>query len=269
LPRREAHATSGAAFRRNALTAASLDLPPELPRVALVTGAARRIGRELALTLARRGFALAVHYRSSAAEAEALASEIRSAGGRAATVRADLLVEAEVEQLVPQAVAALGPLGVLVNSAGPFERDTIATVNRRIWDEHIEAILRAPVVLCQAFARQLPESAKGVIVNLLDQRVLKPGPTYISYGVAKSGLWALTQALALALAPRIRVNGIGPGFMLADEQMDRAEFARYVARQPLKTGGTPAEAAAALDFILSVPSMTGQVIALDGGQHLA
>ena len=246
-----------------------LELPAELPRVALVTGAAKRIGRELALTLARRGFALAVHYRNSAGDAEAFAKEIEAAGGRAATFRADLMVEAEVEALVPAVVAKLGPLGVLVNSAGPFERDTIATVNRRIWDEHIDVILRAPVVLCQGFARQLPESAKGVIVNLLDQRVLKPGPTYISYGVAKSGLWALTQALALALAPRIRVNGIGPGFMLADAQMDKAEFARYVARQPLKTGGTPAEAAAALDFILSVPSMTGQVIALDGGQHLA
>lgn len=246
-----------------------LILPSELPRVALVTGAARRIGRLLALTLVRHGFALAVHYRNSATEAEALATEIRAGGGRAETVRADLLVEAEVEALVPQVTEKLGTLGVLVNSAGPFERDTIATVTRRVWDEHIEAILRAPVVLCQAFARQLPQQAKGVIVNLLDQRVLKPGPTYISYGVAKSGLWALTQALALALAPRIRVNGIGPGFMLADEQMDKAEFARYVARQPLKTGGTPEEAAAALEFILSVPSMTGQVIALDGGQHLA
>lgn len=251
------------------MAASTLDLPPELPRVALVTGAAKRIGRELALTLARRGFALAVHYRNSAGEAEAFAREIEAGGGRAATFRADLMVEAEVEALVPAVTAKLGPLGVLVNSAGPFERDTIATVNRRIWDEHIEAILRAPVVLCQAFARLLPADAKGVIVNLLDQRVLKPGPTFISYGVAKSGLWALTQALALALAPRIRVNGIGPGFMLADAQMDKAEFARYVARQPLKTGGTPAEAAAALDFILSVPSMTGQVIALDGGQHLA
>jgi NAD(P)-dependent dehydrogenase (short-subunit alcohol dehydrogenase family) len=251
------------------LPSSPLELPAELPRVALVTGASKRIGRELALTLARRGFALAVHYRNSAADAEAFAREIETAGGRAAIFRADLMVEAEVEALVPAVVAKLGPLGVLVNSAGPFERDTIATVNRRIWDEHIDVILRAPVVLCQAFARQLPESAKGVIVNLLDQRVLKPGPTYISYGVAKSGLWALTQALALALAPRIRVNGIGPGFMLADAQMDKAEFARYVARQPLKTGGTPAEAAAALDFILSVPSMTGQVIALDGGQHLA
>jgi len=247
----------------------ALELPPELPRVALVTGAAKRIGRLLSLTLARRGFALAVHYRSSAAEAEQLAAEIRAGGGRAATFRADLMVEGEVETLVPQVAAQLGTLGVLVNSAGPFERDTIATVTRQLWDQHIETILRAPVVLCQAFARQLPETAKGVIVNLLDQRVLKPGPTYISYGVAKSGLWALTQALALALAPRIRVNGIGPGFMLADAQMDQTEFARFVARQPLKTGGTPAEAAAALEFILSVPSMTGQVIALDGGQHLA
>ncbi len=249
--------------------AAAAALPHGLPGVALVTGAAQRIGRILALALAAEGFAVALHYRNSGAEAEALAREIEAAGGRAAPLAADLARESEVQALVPQAVAALGPLGLLVNNASHFARDTVASADRASWDAHLEPNLRAPLVLCQAFARQLPEENRGLIVNLLDQRVLKPGPTFISYGVAKAGLWALTQSLALALAPRIRVNGIGPGFMLPDRGQSEADFRRFVARQPLQTGGTPDEAAAALRFILDAGSMTGQIIALDGGQHLA
>lgn len=245
------------------------DLPPTLPRVALVTGAAKRIGRELALALARDGFAVAVHYRQSATEAEALVAEIARQGGRAAALRADLDREAEVAALVPAAVAALGPLGLLVNNASHFFRDTVATTTRATWDAHMEPNLRAPFVLSQAFAQQLPEDKEGVIVNLLDQRVWKPGPTFISYGVSKAGLWALTQCLALALAPRIRVNGIGPGFMLPDAGQNESEFRRFVERQPLKRGGSPPEVVAALRFILQAPSMTGQMVALDGGQHLA
>lgn len=241
----------------------------DLPPAALVTGAARRIGRILSLALAAEGFAVALHYRSSAAEAEALAAEIAAAGGRAVPVSADLAREEEVQALVPKAVEAVGPLGLLVNNASHFARDTVATADRATWDAHLEPNLRAPLVLCQAFSRQLPAERRGLIVNLLDQRVLKPGPTFISYGVAKAGLWALTQSLALALAPRIRVNGIGPGFMLPDRGQSEADFRRFVERQPLKTGGTPAEAAAALRFIIGAGSMTGQIIALDGGQHLA
>lgn len=241
----------------------------DFPPAALVTGAARRIGRTLALALAADGWAVGVHYRASAAEAEALVEEIRAAGGRAAALRADLAVEAEVAALVPAAVAALGPLGLLVNNASHFARDTVQSATRATWDAHVEPNLRAPLVLSQAFARQRPEGARGLIVNLLDQRVLKPGPTFISYGVAKAGLWALTQALALALAPHIRVNGIGPGYMLPDAGQSEADFRKWVERQPLRNGGTPAEAAAALRFIVAAPSMTGQIIALDGGQHLA
>lgn len=243
--------------------------PTDLPPVALVTGAAKRVGRTLALALAADGWAVAVHYRASAAEADALVAEIRQGGGRAAALRADLAVEAEVQALVPAAVAALGPLGLLVNNASHFARDTVQSATRATWDAHIEPNLRAPLVLSQAFARQRPGDAKGLIVNLLDQRVLKPGPTFISYGVAKAGLWALTQSLALALAPHIRVNGIGPGYMLPDAGQSEADFRKWVERQPLRNGGTPEEAAAALRFIVGAPSMTGQIIALDGGQHLA
>lgn len=244
-------------------------LPPDIPPVALVTGAAKRVGRTLALALAADGWAVAVHYRASATEAEALVAEIATAGGRAVALRADLAVEAEVLGLVPAAVAALGPLGLLVNNASHFARDTVLSATRASWDAHIEPNLRAPLVLSQAFARQRPAEAKGLIVNLLDQRVLKPGPTFISYGVAKAGLWALTQALALALAPQVRVNGIGPGYMLPDAGQSEADFRKWVERQPLRNGGTPEEAAAALRFIIAAPSMTGQIIALDGGQHLA
>ncbi len=243
--------------------------PSEIPRAALVTGAAKRVGRILAQALAADGWAVAVHYRASATEAEGLVQEIRAAGGRAVALRADLALEAEVQALVPAAVAALGPLGLLVNNAGHFARDTVQSATRASWDAHIEPNLRAPLVLSQAFARQRPADAGGLIVNLLDQRVLKPGPTFISYGVAKAGLWALTQALALALAPAIRVNGIGPGYMLPDAGQSEADFRKWVERQPLRSGGTPAEAVAALRFIIAAPSMTGQIIALDGGQHLA
>ena len=242
---------------------------PDIPPAALVTGAARRIGRTLALALAADGWAVAVHYRDSAREAESLVAAIHAGGGRAVALRADLALEDEAQALVPAAVAALGPLGLLVNNAGHFARDTVLSATRASWDAHIEPNLRAPLVLSQTFARQRPGAAKGLIVNLLDQRVLKPGPTFISYGVAKAGLWALTQALALALAPQIRVNGIGPGYMLPDAGQSEADFQKWVGRQPLRNGGTPAEAVAALRFIIAAPSMTGQIIALDGGQHLA
>src|SRR5690606_38710583 len=200
---------------------------------------------------------------------ESLVEEIAAAGGRAVALRADLSDEAAVQALVPAAAAALGPLGLLVNNASHFARDTVDGATRASWDAHIEPNLRAPLVLSQAFARQRPAGAKGLIVNLLDQRVLKPGPTFISYGVAKAGLWALTQALALALAPDIRVNGIGPGYMLPDAGQSEADFRKRVERQPLRNGGTTTEVVAALRFIVGAPSMTGQIIALDGGQHLA
>lgn len=251
------------------MTATTTVIPQGIPPAALVTGAARRIGRTLALALAADGWAVAVHYRGSAEAAAAVVGEIAAGGGRAVALQADLAREDEAKALIPAAVAALGPLGLLVNNAGHFERDTVQSASRASWDAHIEPNLRAPLVLSQAFARQRPATAKGLIVNLLDQRVLKPGPTFISYGVAKAGLWALTQALALALAPDIRVNGIGPGYMLPDAGQSEADFRKWVERQPLRNGGTPAEAVAALRFIIGAPSMTGQIIALDGGQHLA
>lgn len=245
-----------------------MTIPDTIPRVALVTGGAKRLGRAMALALAGAGFDVAVHYGTSAAEAEAACDEIRAAGRRAVALRADLAKEAEVAALLPAAQAALGPVGVLVNNASTFERDEWHDATRESWDLHLEPNLRAPFVLAQALAKALPPHAEGAVVNLLDQRVWSLTPHFVSYTVSKAGLWALTQTLALALAPRIRVNGIGPGPALASARQTADQFARQCSSVPLKRGTSPEEIAAALLAILAFPSMTGQMIALDGGQHL-
>lgn len=242
--------------------------PDDMPRAALVTGAARRIGRAIALDLARHGWAVAVHYQSSGAAAAEAVREIEAVGGRAVALQADLAREAESAALVERARAAVGPLGCLVNSASTFELDTVETADRASWDRHIEPNLRAPLVLTQAFARQLPAGLGGAVINLLDERVWNLTPYFLSYTLAKSGLWTLTRTLALALAPRIRVNGIGPGPALPSPRQTDEQFARQCAMMPLGRGTTPAEICAAVQFILAAKAMTGQMIALDGGQHL-
>lgn len=237
-------------------------------RTALVTGAARRIGRAIAFDLARHGWAVAVHYHRSADEAREVAGEIERFGGRAALVQADLGNEAETETVVPRACDALGPLGCLVNNASLFELDLAETVTRASWDAHLETNLRAPFVLTQAFARQLPPEREGNVVNLLDQRVWNLTPYFVSYTVSKTGLWTLTRSMALALAPRIRVNAIGPGPALKSPRQTEADFRRQCEMTPLKRGTTPAEICDAVRFILEAPALTGQMIVLDGGQHL-
>jgi NAD(P)-dependent dehydrogenase (short-subunit alcohol dehydrogenase family) len=241
---------------------------PNYPRAALVTGAGRRIGRAIALMLGAEGWAVAVHHHGSRAEAETVVREIAAGGGRAMAIAADLAREAEAKTLVPRAVAALGPLGCLVNNAAVFENDLALTATRESWDRHLEANLRAPFVLMQEFARQLPAAADGAVINLLDERVWSLTPYFVSYTVSKAALWALTQSMALALAPRIRVNGIGPGPTLPSPRQSAEQFRRQSEAMPLKRGTSPEEIAAAVRFILAAPAMTGQMIALDGGQHL-
>jgi NAD(P)-dependent dehydrogenase (short-subunit alcohol dehydrogenase family) len=238
------------------------------PGAALVTGAAKRIGRAIALDLAAQGWDVAVHYHGSATEAEEVAQQIRGLGRRSAALRADLASETDTVPLVGRAVAEIGPLRLLVNNASTFDADGWSTADRASWDHHLEPNLRAPFVLIQAFARQLPEGGEGNVVNLLDERVWNPTPAFITYTLSKLGLWGLTQTLALALAPRIRVNGIGPGPALPNIRQTQAQFDEQCASLPLKRGTTPEEICRALRFILSAPSMTGQMIALDGGQHL-
>ncbi|HEY4469825.1 MAG TPA: SDR family oxidoreductase [Stellaceae bacterium] len=245
----------------------ALPVPP-VPRAALVTGGGRRIGRALSLALAEEGYAVAIHHRDSKNEAEALAVEIIRAGGRAVTLAADLSDESAVAELLPRAIAVLGPIGCLVNNASIFENDTVATATRDSWERHLGVNLRAPFVLMQSFARHLPEKTGGVIVNLLDERVWNLTPSFVSYTLSKAGLWTLTQTMALALAPRIRVNGIGPGPTLPSPRQSAEQFLDRCRKMPLRRGTSPDEIAAALRFILAAPAMTGQMIALDGGEHL-
>lgn len=240
-----------------------------IPRAALVTGAAKRLGRAMAEELGAMGFAVAVHYNNSAKEAADAVKAVKAAGGKAVALKADLAREAEVKTLVARAVEALGPLGVLVNNASTFERDGALDATRASWDFHIEPNLRAPFVLTQDFARQLPRKAEGAVVNLLDERVWSLTPHFVSYTVSKYALWGLTRTLALALAPRIRVNGIGPGPTLPSQRQTQAQFQRQFDSMPLGRGATPGEVCGALRYILAARAMTGQMIALDGGQHLA
>ncbi len=236
---------------------------------ALITGAARRIGRALALTAAEAGYDVAVHHRSGADEAETLASEIRALGRKAAAFQAELTDEAETSALVSRAAAALGPVTLLVNNASVFQDDRIESLSRGSWDAHFETNLRAPIVLSQAFAAELPEGREGLIINLLDQRVLKPNPQFFSYGLSRQALWAATRVLAQALSPRIRVNAIGPGPTLPSIHQTEAVFAAEARNVPLQRRSSPEDIAGAARYLIDARQVTGQMIAVDGGQHLA
>jgi NAD(P)-dependent dehydrogenase (short-subunit alcohol dehydrogenase family) len=235
---------------------------------ALVTGAGRRIGRALALEAARAGFDVAVHYRTARDDAQAVADEIAALGRRAAVLDAELTDEDQTAALLPRAARALGPVTLLINSASTFEDDRVATATRDSWDAHLDANLRAPVVLAQAFAAALPAGAQGQIVNIVDQRVLRPNPQFFSYSLSKAGLWWATQTLAQDLAPRIRVNAIGPGPTLASVHQAPGEFEREAAGTPLERAVSPDDIAAALRYLIDAASVTGQMIAVDAGQHL-
>jgi NAD(P)-dependent dehydrogenase (short-subunit alcohol dehydrogenase family) len=235
---------------------------------ALVTGAGKRIGRAIALALAEDGFDVAVHYGNSRAEAEEVVAAIVARDRRAVALAANLTQEESTHALLPAAMKALGPITCLVNNASLFERDEALTVTRKSWDAHLDINLRAPFVLMQEFARNLPEHLHGMIVNILDERVWSLTPHFVSYTVSKAGLWTLTQVMAMALAPRIRVNAVGPGPTLPSPRQSAEQFARQSASVPLQRGATPEEIATAVRFILGAGAMTGQMIALDGGQHL-
>ena len=235
---------------------------------ALVTGAARRIGRAIALGLAEDGYDIAVHYGASRDDAEEAVAAIAKTGRRAKAVSADLADEQATHGLIAAAGAPLGPVTCLVNNASVFERDEALGVTRASWDAHLETNLRAPFVLMQEFARHLPEAASGVVVNILDERVWNLTPHFVSYTLSKAALWTLTQTMALALAPRIRVNAVGPGPTLPSPRQSSEQFARQSASVPLRRGASPEEIAACVRFVVNAAAMTGQMIALDGGQHL-
>ncbi|SEO77737.1 NAD(P)-dependent dehydrogenase, short-chain alcohol dehydrogenase family [Salinihabitans flavidus] len=245
---------------------------------ALVTGAGKRLGRAMALYLAGRGYDVAVHYATSRAAAEGVAAEIRTMGRSAAVLQADLTQEDEAQALFPAAVAALDqPVTCLINNASIFEYDTIRTATRQSWDRHLESNLRAPFVLIQAMAAQGFRAAvdangeplaAGLVVNMLDQRVRKLTPEFSTYTIAKMGLWALTQTAAQGLAPDIRVNAIGPGPTLIGARQSEAHFAAQRANTVLRRGASEPEICAALGYFLDAPGVTGQLLCVDGGQHL-
>ena len=244
-------------------------MPDPLPHAALVTGAARRIGRAIALGLHRAGYAVAIQANRSVAEAEALRDEIARAGGRAAVVRADLSEHAAVAALVPAAVKAVGPLTLLVNNAATFEPDAIGSLDVERFERQFAVNLRAPLFLSEAFAAQAPQRANAAIVNILDQRVLKLTPHFLSYTLAKSALHAATRMLAQALAPNVRVNAVAPGPTMASARQQQQDFARQAAAVPLAHGPSAEEIAGAVVYLAGARSITGVTLAVDGGQHLA
>jgi NAD(P)-dependent dehydrogenase (short-subunit alcohol dehydrogenase family) len=239
------------------------------PRTALVTGGVKRIGRAIALALAQAGYAVAIHTRASRAEADALCAEVAAKGGKAHPVLADLADRRAVSGLVAAAAAAIGPLTLLVNNAALFEADDISTFNCDCFDRLCAINLQAPLLLVQAFAAQAPEGADASVVNLLDQRVDKPTPQFLSYGLTKSALHAATTVLAQALAPRLRVNAVAPGPTLPSKRQNATAFARQTQAVPLGHGPSPEEIADAVLYLAQARSVTGVTIAVDGGQRLA
>ena len=236
---------------------------------ALVTGGAKRIGRAIVGDLAANGFAVAIHCNRSRADAETLAADIVASGGRAAVVSADLTDMDAVGGLIDAAAEKLGPVDLLVNNASLFEEDTIENFDWAGWDRHFAVHVKAPALLAQRFASALPAGREGLVVNVIDQRVWRPTPRYFSYALSKSALWAATQTLAQALAPRIRVNAIGPGPTLKGARQNDRDFQTQLDGVLLKRGPTLGEFGATIRYLWGVRSVTGQMIALDGGQHLA
>ena len=247
-------------------------------KAALVTGAAARLGRAMALGLAERGVDIALHYNSNIDEAEKTAEEIRTLGVRCVTLQANLLDQEQTQNLVQRARDGLGQsLDILINCASVFKYDSIKSASQASWDMNIDSNLRAPFVLTQEFARQVPQAsvqpdgekrANACIVNMIDQRVRKLTAEYMTYTIGKMGLWAFTQTSARALGPNIRVNGIGPGSTLQGAEQSDAQFVEHRQGSPLQRGANPEDIVQAMNFLLDAPAFTGQLVCIDGGQHL-
>jgi NAD(P)-dependent dehydrogenase (short-subunit alcohol dehydrogenase family) len=237
-------------------------------KLALITGGAVRIGRAIALELAKNGYSIAIQYNQSEDQAAETVAAIQKLGAAAASFRASLADPAQAGALIPAIVNSMGPLTCLVNNASHFADDRLPSLTEEGWRSHMAVNLDAPVFLSQAFASQLPAEVAGNIVNIIDQRVLRPNPQYFSYTLSKSALWIATKTMAQALAPRIRVNAIGPGPALGNAYQTKEDFEQECRAMPLGHGTAPEEIASGVLFILRTRAMTGQMIALDGGQHL-
>lgn len=238
------------------------------PGTVLVTGAGRRLGRAIALDFAERGWRVGIHHRASSAEALGLVAEIEAMGGSAVALAADLARLDTLAPLIEACAEQLGPPTCLINNAACFEEDTVATLDAESWQAHLDVNLRAPVFLTQAFAKTLPEHKSGNVINVIDQKVLRLDPEFFSYTIAKSALWTATRTLAQALAPRIRVNALAPGPVLPNHAQGEAAFERECRSTLLQRAVSTEEVTAAIHFLLDSPSITGQMLALDAGQHL-
>jgi NAD(P)-dependent dehydrogenase (short-subunit alcohol dehydrogenase family) len=250
------------------MTSAPEHIPADSSRVALVTGAADRVGAAIARRLADDGWAVVVHYRASAEKAEAVAAEIRGSGGNAATVGADLADRTQRARLIADAATRFGPLTLLVNNASLFERDAVADLDEALWDAHFAVHAEAPAFLARDFATQLPADAKGNIINIIDERVLDLSPAYFSYTLSKAVLWTMTRTLAQSLAPRIRVNAVGPGPTVPPPHVSPEAHARRLTELPLGRSADAEGIADGVVAILGLDAMTGQMIVLDGGEHI-
>lgn len=238
-------------------------------KTALVTGGARRVGKAIVEDLARHGFAVAIHANGSLEEAGTLVRHIVSQGGKAIAIAADLADTAQVRTLVAKAEERIGPIGLLVNNASVFGKDSLDSFDEAVWDLHFALHVKAPSLLASEFAKRLPGGRSGLVVNIIDQRVLRPNPRFYSYMLSKSALWMATRTMAQALAPAIRVNALGPGPTLPNDRQQMADFEAQVDAILLKSGPKLEEFGRAIRFLFDTPSVTGQMIALDGGQHLA
>ena len=243
-------------------------MPDSIPKVALVTGSAKRLGRAIAEDLAAHGFSVALHANGSLDEAESVAEALRAEGKRAIALKADLGNISETASLISQTEAAFGAVGLLINNASIFEDDTAVDFDANIFDRHFAVHVRAPAILSGALVKALPDDCSGLIVNIIDQRVLALKPTFFSYTLSKATLWTATQTLAQAFSPRVRVNAIGPGPTLISERQRPEDFQAQVDSLPLKHGPSLDEFGRTIRFLFDTPSITGQMIALDGGQHL-
>lgn len=244
-------------------------MPTTEQTVALVTGGARRLGAAIVRDLAANGFGVVIHCNTSHAAAEELAREITESGGRAAVIQADLSDTAGVDELVKRAAALLGPVRLLVNNASRFEDDSATDIDWETWDRHFNVHVKTPVWLTQQLAANLPDGQDGLVVNVIDQRVWRLNPRFFSYTLSKSALWTATQTMAQALAPRVRVNAIGPGPTLMNERQQEKDFRRQTEGLLLERGPQLDEFGATIRYLWQARSVTGQMIALDGGQHLA
>lgn len=244
------------------------DTHTQTQKVALVTGGARRIGKAIALALAQRGWDIAVHYRSSAAEAQETVTRITALGRRAIAVECDLQDEAAVRELVPRCMQELGPLTCVVNNASLFQYDDARSLSYRSLADHMQSNLAAPLLLAQSLARELPANAQGVVINLLDQKLANLNPDFLSYTLSKAALQTATVMLAQALAPGLRVVGVSPGITMVSGDQSTEDFHRAHAMTPLGRSSSPEDVAAAVCFAAESPAITGTTLIVDGGQHL-